>query len=220
MKKQFIVIGLGRFGGTVARTLISLGYEVMAIDRDIRKVQDFSSIITHVFQADSTDEKVLKELGVSNMDHAIVAIGDDLQASILTSLILKDMGIKKVTAKATSEYHRRVLERIGADHIIQPERDTGIRVAHQITSNNTVDYLELSPDFSLVEVLAPKAMYDKSLKAINIRAKYGCNVVAIKRKDNSMIVSPLADDKIQEGDVLVMIGSNQDITRFEKGIAE
>ena len=216
MKKQFVVIGLGRFGGTVSRELTRLGYEVMGLDRDMRKVQEYAAILPYVYQADTTDENVLKELGVHNMDHAIVSIGDDLQASILTTLILKDLGVPTVTAKATSEYHRRVLERIGADHIVQPERDTGVRVAHQLTNKNLVDYLELSPEFSLVEVLAPKEMHGQTLKQLNIRARYGCNIVAIRREDNRVIVSPLADEKILLGDILVIIGSNQDINRFEK----
>ena len=220
MKKQFVVIGLGRFGGTVSRTLTQMGYDVMGLDRDMRKVQEYSTILPYVYQADTTDENVLKELGVQNMDHAIVAIGDDLQASILTALILKDLGVPTVTAKATSEYHRRVLERIGADHIVQPERDTGVRVAHQLTNKNLVDYLELSAEFSLVEVLAPKEMYGQTLKQLNIRARYGCNIVAIRRADNKVVVSPLADEKIVEGDVLVIIGSNVDINKFEKRFEE
>lgn len=217
MKKQFVVVGLGRFGGSVTKTLVQLGHEVMGLDKDMKRVQEYAGVIPHVYQADTTDENVLKQLGVQNMDHAIVAIGDDLQASILTTLILKDLNVPLVTAKATSEYHRRVLERIGADHIVQPERDTGIRVAHQMTSKNMVDYLELSPEFTLVEVLAPHSMHDKSLKQLNMRAKYGCNIVAIRRRDHSMNVSPLADDKIYEGDMLIIIGTNKDINRFEKG---
>ncbi len=220
MKKQFVVVGLGRFGGSVIKTLSSLGQEVMAIDRSERLVQEFSSILPHVYQADSTDENVLKQLGVQNMDHAVVAIGDDLQASILTTLILKDLKVPFVTAKATSEYHRRVLERVGADRIVMPERDTGIRVGHQIITNNLVDYLELAPDFTLVEIIAPHSMHDKSLKELDIRARYGCNIVAIRKKDNTMKVSPLADEKIYEGDILVVIGHNKGIGRFEKGFEE
>jgi trk system potassium uptake protein TrkA len=220
VKKQFVVIGLGRFGGSVIKTLVSMGYEVMAIDRNERLVQEYSAIIPHVYQADCTDENVLKQLGVQNMDHAVVAIGDDLQASILTTLILKDLKVPYVTAKATSEYHRRVLERVGADRIVLPERDTGVRVAHQITTNNMIDYLELTPDFTLVEVIAPHSMDNKTLKELNIRAKYGCNIVAIRRKDNSMNVAPPADAKIYEGDMLIVIGNNSGIGRFEKGIEE
>ena len=220
MKQQFVVIGLGRFGGAVSRTLIELGHEVIGIDRNMRRVQELASILPLVYEADSTDEAVMRELGVHLADHAVVAIGDDLQASILTTLILKDIGVPMVTAKAASEYHRRVLERIGADHIVQPERDTGIRLAHRLTSKSIVDYLELSPDFSLVEVVAPKEMHGKSLKELNLRAKFGCNVVAIRRADNSVNVSPMAEDVIREGDVLVMIGSNRNISRYEKRLQE
>lgn len=216
MRKQYVVIGLGRFGGSVTKTLCSLGYEVMGIDKDERRVQEYASILTHVYQADSTDDNIMKELGVRNFDHAIVAIGEDLQSSILTTLILKDLGIKYVTAKATSDYHQRVLEGVGADHIVHPERDTGVRVAHQVTSKNMIEFLELSPEHSLVEVIAPSSFGGKTLKTINIRAKYGCSVMAIRRKDNEIIVSPHADELIFEGDMLVMIGKNSDITRFER----
>lgn len=220
MKKQFLVIGLGRFGGSVSKTLLSLGHEVMAVDRNERRVQEYSALIGHVYQADSTDENVLKELGAANFDHAIVTIGDDLQASILTTLILKDLGVRKVTAKATNDYHRRVLERIGADHVVQPERDTGVRLAHQVTSNNTLDYLELSPDFSMVELKAPKSMHLKSLRELNIRAKYGCTVVAMRREQEAMNVSPIPDESILEGDILYVIGSNEHIEDFEKAFVD
>jgi trk system potassium uptake protein TrkA len=215
MVKQFVVIGLGRFGGSVTRELISLGHDVLAIDADARRVQEFSSIVQQIYQADTTDEQALKELGVRNFDHAIVAIGEDIQASILTSLVLKDIGMPKITAKAVNEYHRRVLEKIGVDHIVTPERDTGIRVAHQLTSKNLLDYLELSPEFSLVEVTAFESMNNKTLKELNIRARYGCNIVAIKKNTNKMNVTPQADDKIHTGDVLVIIGGNKQIQYFE-----
>ncbi|WP_214630112.1 potassium channel family protein [Paenibacillus agaridevorans] len=218
MKKQFVVIGLGRFGGSVTRTLVSLGHEVMGIDRDERRVQEFAPVLAQVYQADSTDEAVMRQLGVHNMDHAIVAIGEDLQASILSTLILKDMGVPYVTAKANNDYHQRVLEGLGADQIVHPERDTGIRVAHQVTSKNTVEYLELSPEHSLVEIIAPDNFCGRTIKALNVRAKYGCNIMAIRRKDNDMVVAPHADDYIYEGDLLVVIGKNIDITRFEKAI--
>ncbi len=215
--KQFIVVGLGRFGGSVTKTLISMGYEVLAMDKDQKKVQEFAAIATHVFQADSTDEQALVELGVSNFDHAIVAIGDDLQASILTTLQLKKLGLTTVTAKAVNELHHKVLEKVGADHIVHPERDTGIRVAHQVTSKNLIDFIELSPDYSLVEISAPTSMHGQSLETLNIRARYGCSVMAIRTRANEMIISPNAQDQVHEGDILVVIGSNDDIARFEKG---
>ncbi|MFD0586590.1 potassium channel family protein [Paenibacillus sp. GCM10027627] len=216
MRKQFVVIGLGRFGESVTKTLLSLGYEVMGIDKDERKVQEFASILPHVYQADSTDDGVMRELGIRNFDHAIVAIGEDLQSSILTTLILKDIGVKMVTAKATSDYHQRVLEGVGADHIVHPERDTGVRVAHQVTSKNMIEYLELSPEYSLVEIIAPDTFGGKTLKTLNFRAKFGCSVIAIRRKDNDLVVSPHADELIYEGDMLVIVGKNSDITRFER----
>lgn len=220
MGKQFVVIGLGRFGGSVTRTLLSLGYEVMGIDKDEKRVQEYAPILSHVYQADSTDDQVMRELGIRNLDHAIVAIGENLQASILTTLILKDIGVKFVTAKATSDYHQRVLEGVGADHIVHPERDTGVRVAHQVTSKNMIEYLELSPEHSLVEMIAPPIFCGKTLKSLDFRAKYGCSVMAIRRKDNDLVVSPHADDHIYEGDMLVIIGKNSEIRRFERTFAD
>lgn len=215
MKKQFVVIGLGRFGGSITKTLVSLGHEVMALDQDEAKVNEFSQLATQAVQADSTDEQALKELGIRNFDHAIVAIGDNIQASILTTLILKDMGVIKVTVKANNDYHSKVLEKIGADRIIHPERDMGVRVAHHIVSENVIDYIELSPEYSLVEVIASQAMDSKTLGDLDIRANYGCNVMAIKTGDNEMNISPRAEDEIQKGDILVIIGSNKDINHFE-----
>lgn len=215
MKKQFVVIGLGRFGGSITKTLVSLGHEVMALDQDEAKVNEFSQMATQAVQADSTDEQALKELGIRNFDHAIVAIGDNIQASILTTLILKDMGVIKVTVKANNDYHSKVLEKIGADRIIHPERDMGVRVAHHIVSENVIDYIELSPEYSLVEVIASQAMDSKTLGDLDIRANYGCNVMAIKTGDNEMNISPRAEDEIQKGDILVIIGSNKDINHFE-----
>jgi len=214
--KQFIVIGLGRFGSSVTKTLLSMGHEVLAIDKDPKKVQECALYATTVYQADSTDEQALLELGIKNFDHAIVAIGDDLQASILTTIQLKSFGIKTITAKAVNDLHHKVLEKIGADHIIHPERDTGVRVAHQVTSKNLIEYLEVAPDFSLVEIYAPVSMCGKTIKQLKIRAKYGCNIIAIRKKDNHMNISPTADDQISHGDILVIIGSNKGIAFLEK----
>jgi trk system potassium uptake protein TrkA len=218
MKKQFVVIGLGRFGGSITKTLISLGHEVMALDSNEHKVQEFAQIATQAVQADSTDEQAMKELGTRNFDQAIVAIGDDIQASILTTLILKDIGVTKVSVKATNDYHSKVLEKIGADRIIHPERDMGVRVAHHIVSENVIDYIELSPEYSLVEVVASEAMDGKTLGSLDIRANYGCNIMAIRTKDDVMNISPRAEDEISKGDILVVIGSNKDINHFEEDL--
>ncbi|MFC4617192.1 potassium channel family protein [Camelliibacillus cellulosilyticus] len=215
MKKQFAVIGLGRFGGSLCHTLSEQGAEVLAIDRDEDRVDEFTPIATHAVIADSTDETVLKSLGIRNFDHVVVAIGDDIQASILTSMILKEMGVKKVTAKAQNEYHEKVLRKIGADYVVHPERDMGARIAHHITSSSVLDYLELSDEHSILEVVAGKKMDGKSLIDLDVRANFGVNIVAIK-KNGQINVSPRADQIINEGDILIVIGADVDIDRFKK----
>ncbi|SDJ18905.1 potassium channel family protein [Salimicrobium halophilum] len=217
MKREFAVVGLGRFGGSICRELSQEGMNVLAIDTDEDKVNEFKDIASHAVIADSTDESVLKELGIRNIDHVIVAIGDNIHASILTTLILKELGIKTLTVKAQNDYHEKVLNKIGADHVVHPERDMGRRIAHNIISNNILDYIELSDDHSVVEVKAGSKMSGKSLIDLDIRAQYGCNVVAIKR-DRDIIVSPMATEKIAESDVLIVIGADKDISRFEKNL--
>lgn len=214
VKKQFIVIGLGRFGSSVTRTLIESGHEVLAVDKNEHLVQELASIATHALQADCSDEAVLKELGVSNFNHAIVAIGDDIQASILTTLLLKELQVPKVTAKAKNEMHGKVLGKIGADQIVYPERDMGVRLAKQLSSQNLIDYIELSPDYNLAEILAPPAMNGRSLKDLNIRAAHGCTIMAIKTGQR-INISPRAEDQIHTGDILLIIGSNEQILDLE-----
>lgn len=215
MKQQFAVIGLGRFGGSVCRTLSDLGHEVLAIDMSESKVNEFADYATQAVQLDSTDETALREVGIRNMDHVIVAIGDNIQASILTTLILKDFDIPFITVKAQNDYHEKVLVKIGADKIVHPERDMGVRIAHHLLSKNVMDFIELSPDYSLVEIKAGEKMGGRTLLDLNIRAKYGCNIMAIKSGDN-LNISPRAEDVINEEDVLVVIGANKDISRFEE----
>lgn len=215
MKREFAVIGLGRFGGSICRELSAEGMEVLAIDNDEDKINEYKNIATHAVIADSTDEATLKELGIKNIDHVIVAIGDNIQASILTTVVLTDLGIEKITVKAQNDYHEKILNKIGADQVVHPERDMGKRIAHNIISNNILDYLELSDDHSIVEVKVGKRMIGKSMIELDIRANYGCNVVAIKR-DKEINVSPNADDNLRADDVLIVIGSDKDISRFEK----
>ncbi|QAV26321.1 TrkA family potassium uptake protein [Anoxybacillus flavithermus] len=216
-KKEFAVIGLGRFGGSVCRTLSEQGMEVLAIDTNEDKVNEYASIASQAVVADSTDENVLKSLGIRNFDHVIVAIGDNIQASILTTLILKELGVEKITVKATNDYHEKVLKKIGADHIVHPERDMGERIANNMISNNVLDYLELSDRHSIVEIVANERLHGHSLLELDIRAKYGINIVAIKR-NNDIIVSPLASEVIYEGDILIVIGADRDIDRFESEV--
>ncbi|MFC4712592.1 potassium channel family protein [Planococcus dechangensis] len=217
MKKEFVVIGLGRFGGSIVRELIEQGADVMAIDKDHERVDEFASIATQAVVADTTDESVLKSLGVRNFEHVIVAIGENIQASILTTLMLKEIGVKKITVKAQNDYHAKVLNKIGADKVVHPERDMGIRIAHNILSNNVLDYLELSDEHSIMEIKANEKLAGYTLIELDIRAKYGINIVAIKRGDD-IIVSPQADMDIEREDILIIIGSDADINRFEKKV--
>lgn len=215
MKKQFLVVGLGRFGSSITRTLVNNGHEVLAVDRDAELVQDVAPFATHALQADCTDEMVLKELGASNFTHAVVAIGDDLQSSILTTLLLKEANIPTVIAKARDEMHGNVLRKIGADKIIYPERDMAIRLANQLSSNSIIDYIELSDEYNIVEMHAPAAMAGLSLQKLNIRARFGCTILAIKNEQR-MNVSPRAEDIVEAGNELLILGSLEQINQLEK----
>lgn len=217
MKRDYAVIGLGRFGGSICKELSEVGKQVLAIDTSEVRIDQYKDIASYAVIADATNEKVLKELGIETIDHVIVAIGENIQASILTTVILTDLGIKKITVKAQNDYHERILEKIGAHQVIHPERDMGRRIAHSIISSNILDYLDLSDQHSIVEVKVGKKMIDRSLLDLNIRVNYGCNVVAIKH-GNAINVSPNADYRLQKEDILIVIGSNNDISDFEKKI--
>lgn len=217
-KKQFLIIGLGRFGSSIAKTIYELGHDVLAIDKDEEKVQEISDYVTHAVQMDSTDESILKTLGVTNFDVAVVTIGSNLQDSVMATLILKELGVKYIIAKANNELHAKVLTKIGADKVVLPERDMGTRVAHNLVSSNILDYIELSEEYSILEIEAIKEWFNKSLKEIEIRKKYGINVVAIKRGEK-VNISPSAEDIIKENDVLVALGSAKDLNKFESMIS-
>ncbi|KMJ58002.1 potassium transporter Trk [Bacillus sp. LL01] len=214
MKKQFVVIGLGRFGGSIVEEFSTLGVEVLAIDKDEDNINKISEYATHAVQANATDEATLNSLGIRNFDHAIVSMGDDIESSILTSLLLKEMGIKQVWVKATNKYHKKVLEKIGVDRIIQPERDMAKRVAHHVVSDKIFDYIELSDNHSIAELFASKKVSNKSLTDLDLRANFGCTLIGIQR-DGDIIISPPADEIIREGDLLIILGRNEDIHRFE-----
>ncbi|MCO4096495.1 potassium channel family protein [Macrococcoides canis] len=217
MEKEFVVIGLGRFGGSIVKELSALDMDVMAIDSDEARVNEYADIATHAVIADTTDENVLKSLGIRNFDHVIVAIGDNIQASILTTLILKDLGVKKVTAKAQNDYHAKVLNKIGADTVVHPERDMGRRIAHNVASSSVLDYLELSDQHSIVEIRAGETLHGRTILELDIRANYGINIIAVKR-GKEIIVSPDPAVAIENGDILIMIGHDNDLNRFEKKI--
>ncbi len=209
-----IVIGLGRFGTSVAETLYALGNDVLAVDIDEEAVQNIAERVTHAVQVDANDEVSLRALGIGNFDVAIISIGSDIQANILSTLLVKEMNVKHIITKANNALHAKVLYKIGANRVIFPERDMGIRVAHNLCSSNILDYIELSPDFSIAEIVTPKEWEGHSLKELDLRVRYSVNVVAIKRDDN-IEVSPSADEVIQEGDIIVAIGGTAELNGIE-----
>ncbi len=215
--KQFAVIGLGNFGTSLAKTLVQMGYEVLAIDADENKVNQVADIVTHAVTANALEESVLHSLGLRNFNIVVVSIGQDIQANILVTLMLKEMGVTKVVAKATTELHGSVLQKIGADIVVFPERDMGIRVAHSLVSHNIIDIINLSTDYSLLEVMAPPEFHGIPLIHSGLRKKYDATVLAIRR-GKEFIISPKADQIIENGDVLILLGNHDKLKQFETEI--
>ncbi|HAG08094.1 MAG TPA: potassium uptake system protein [Desulfotomaculum sp.] len=214
--KQFAVIGLGRFGSSLARALSRMGYEVLAIDTSEENVNDITDEITYAVQMDALEENALKSMGIRNFDAVIVAIGQDIQASILVTVMLKEMGVKKVIAKAQTELHGKVLEKVGADLVVFPERDMGERLAHTlIAADNIMDLINLSPDYSIIELKTPPGFIGKTLQETALRKEYGITVIAIRR-GLEVIISPEAKQVIRENDILVAIGRNDKLKRLER----
>lgn len=213
--KQFAVFGIGRFGSSVAKCLVSQGYEVLAVDSDEERIQKMSDIMTHAVCADSTDEETLKSLGIRNFDAVVVAIGHDVQASVMTTLLLKELGVGYIVAKAQNALHGKMLEKIGADRVVYPERDMGLRIAHNLISTNVLEFIELSPELSIVEVAVPRSMVGQSLANSNLRAEYGLNLVALKRGE-SIIVTLKPVEVFRQGDILFVIGETKGIRRLEQ----
>ena len=214
--KQFAVLGLGRFGQSIAKTLVDNGCDVLCVDKCIDAVNEMSKYASNVTRTDVTDVYAMSALGLNNFDILIIAIGDNLEASIMATLIAKEMGVELVIAKAKNEMQKSILLKVGADRVVLPERDMGVRIATNLITTNILDYINLSDKFALVEIDPRKDWIGISLKKSNIRAKYGLNIVAIKR-DNDIIVSPKAEEVIQEKDILIIIGENSDINKINYG---
>ncbi len=208
--KQFVVVGLGRFGSSLAETLAEKDYDVLAIDIDEERVQSMANIVTHSVEADATDEQALKTLGVRNFEVAVVSIGDNIHSNILATLILKELGVPYVVVKAQDSLHGKILKKVGADRVVYPERDMGARIAHNLISSNVLDYIEFAKDYSIVEIVATENMIGKTLADLELRTRFGVNVMAIKRGDD-LNVTPGANDRILEGDILVVMGKNKNL---------
>jgi trk system potassium uptake protein TrkA len=213
-KKQYVVIGLGRFGSSLAKTLYAQHNDVLAIDSDAAAVRDISDYVTMAVQIDATDEAALKSLGISNFDVAVITIGSDIQSSIIVTLLVKEMGVNYIIAKANNETHAKILYKTGADRVVLPEKEMGIRVAHNIISSSLLDYIELSPDYSIAEISCPSEWHEKALRELNLRVNYGINVMAIKRSDY-VNISPGANDIVETGDIIVAIGGSNDLSKLE-----
>lgn len=211
--KQFIIIGLGRFGLSIAKTLARHGHDVLAIDNDEKKVDEISEYVTHAVVADAADESTLVTLGANNFDVAIISIGDNLHTNILSTLILKELGVSYVIVKAQDDLHAKVLIKAGADRVVNPEKDMGKRLAKNILSTNILEYFEFASDYSIAEIVILPSMVGKSLKELEFRKKYNLNVMAIKR-DQKLIMSPGAEDEIFKEDTLIVMGSNENLDKI------
>lgn len=212
MQKNFMVIGLGRFGTSTAETLAKLGHEVLAVDRRAERVNSVKDDVTHAVQADTTDEHVIEQLGVSNFDCVVICIGDDIRASTLTTVLCREKGAKRIVCKAQDDLHKLLLLKTGADSVVMPELDGGARLARSLVSQGVLDSLDLSDEYSLNEVLVPKAWIGKSLAQLSARTRYGLSVVAISR-DGHVHAHIDPNAPFLAGDTLYAIGSNK---AFEK----
>lgn len=213
--KSYLVIGLGRFGSEVSRKLCQHGCEVLALDRSAELVQQISGEVTHAAVGDSRDKEMLRALGAKDFDCGIIAIGDSLADSVLTTMNLKELGVPYVVCKAHDEVHRQVLEKLGADRVVIPEKENADRLARSLASHNVLDYIELSEDYGIIEMPAPGAWENKTLMELNIRAKLGVNILAAKR-GSAFIVSPGADFSVEKEDILVVLGDSKALNTVQR----
>lgn len=209
-KKSFMIMGAGRFGTSIAETLYRLGNEVFVIDENEDVIDEISDKVTHAIIGDCCDEKVLKTLGVSNFDTVIISMSENMKSSILATVLLKELGAKFVIARAADKMHMKILEKIGADMVVLPEKEIGEKLAYQITSSKFLDYIELSDKYSIAEIVCPAKWLDKTLSELNIREKYGINIMAVERSDQIMIIPP-PDYRAKAKDIFVVIGENDNI---------
>lgn len=213
--KSYVVVGLGRFGYETARQLSRLGCEVLAIDLKSELIQQIANDVTHAVVGDSRDKEVLRTLGVGEFDCAIIAIGDDLATSVLVTMNMKELGVPYLVCKAYDDTHRNILQKLGADRVVIPEQENAARLAKSLSSTNLLDYIELSEDYSIVELPAPRSWVDKTLKELNVRAKLGVNILAVRR-DSKMDVSPAADFSFRQGDIVIVLGDKKALDAIEQ----
>ena len=215
MNKQFVVLGLGSFGASVAVTLQKLGCDVVAVDQDMELVSDIAEKVTYAMQADIENPKLLESLGSRNFDGMVVASSENLEGSILATLAAKEIGIPYILCKAHNERHARVLRKIGADAVVFPEEEMGRKIAKNLVSANLADWIELSPDYSIVETAIPKRWVGKTLKELEVRRTYEVNVVGIKEEEEGRVeITPNPDMPLREGMILMLIGANEALEKI------
>lgn len=215
-KKEFVVFGLGRFGATVAKTLADNGCQVMAVDSDTAKVEQVAEHVTYAVCTDVTDAEAIRSLGISNFDGAVVAIGGSLEASVMVTILSKEMGIPYVLCKALTELQARVLKKVGADLIVFPEQESGIRIAHNLVEGNLFDAVELSTQHSMMEFTLPEDWVGKTLRELNLRGTKKINVIGIKT-EGRLEITPDPDEPLKPEDVLVIIGKNAALAKLAGG---
>lgn len=212
---EFVVIGLGRFGASVATTLVEHGRTVLAIDSNKERVQHLSAVLPHVVQMDATNIDALRQVGVENFDTGLVCIGVDFESNLLATVLLRQLGVKRIIAKARTRTQREILLKVGADEVILPEHEAGIRLGRRMAAGHLVDYLEVSEDVGVVELIAPPSLWGHSLSEASLRQRYGLNVMAIRRGDD-LIVSPSANFRVEENDLIVVLGRIEDAERLRQ----
>ena len=221
-RKTFGVIGLGRFGSAIAATLAELGHEVVGVDGNEERVHQLADVIAHAIQLDATDERALRAAGIQDVDTAVVSIGENIESSLLVVMLLRELGIGTIVAKAVTPLHGRILEKLGVSRVIFPEREMAIRLAHSLVIPNVIDYIELSRDFSIVEIPAPEGFIGRTLKQLELRPRFGLTLIAVKRRtsptDSAVVtnIAPPADETILAGDVLALLGSNERLAQLDR----
>jgi trk system potassium uptake protein TrkA len=220
-RRTFGVIGLGRFGAAMATTLATLGHDVIAIDADEDKVRSVADVVSLAMQLDATDERSLRGAGIRDVDVAVVSIGTNIEASLLVVTLLQEIGIGTIVAKAVTALHGRILEKLGVKRVVFPEREMAVRVAHSLVVPNVLDFIELSKEFSIVDVPAPQEFVGKTLRDIGLRSRFGLTTIAIKHVSSAGAplatnIAPGPDDVVQQGDVLSLLGSNEKLAQLDR----
>jgi trk system potassium uptake protein TrkA len=211
--QQVVVIGLGRFGSALARELERLGHEVLAIDRSEQRVNDIAPDVTHALQLDAADEEALRSAGAAEFQTAVVAISTDAEPSIFATMVLKRLGVANVIAKAGSILHGEILSRVGADRVVFPERETGLRLAHSFNVPNVIDYLDVAPSFGIEKIRPPKSFVGKSLGELDLKGRLGLTPIAIRR-GAQVFVNPAREERVAEGDELILIGRDEKLDQL------